>query len=654
MITALFLVAIGVGSAGLGGYLAIPILTKSETQSTTSPPTTKFYKCLSVDGKQTGCIVVGVPTLAPTLIPTTSTRPTSAPTNAPVSGPTPFPTTAGPTIYVPGPTSYPTSNAPTPFPTNRPITTPTTSSPTKMPTTQSPTPIPTSPTPPPPPPPTVDWISQFEQTKKARGLHEIVKPTVDIVDECPPSDMKLESYYVTTSWTGATSETCASMDCESVLSATECDTAASQLEKSTKTKWSGKTMGPGCVEDNNHKVRINTNDKKGPCTDDRNDFACVCKCSRQVPVSPCPVLQKNVFVPLKQRYWNDDQKNELKDTAFSETCAFHATCKKSDWELDNCAETGGEVVAYEEMVNLGKCRSACLKNEWCIGYNFVIDKGSINGCYLADAKHNSDLYKKQKNSQTTAELKTYKNPNYKQYRPWNLKNDMSRPYRPVIFTVHGGGFSQYGIIGRPYMEMIHKLLVREGFAVFELGYQVFCPNTEIYDFLSNKRCDGANAVGNAAAQIAHQIELIKADTSYEFNRNAVGLFGISAGGFTILEMARLELSDVQAIVQFSGGTYETSYSSTVPTLSYHGELDNTVPLIRFNDEGQSQGRKNLPRLASDTLGHKTYMNTERSFSELPLQSLTIVPGSDHVEAGWLGNSEGKVYTELIEFFKTKL
>jgi len=250
---------------------------------------------------------------------------------------------------------------------------------------------------------------------------------------------------------------------------------------------------------------------------------------------------------------------------------------------------------------------------------------------------------------------------------------------PAVFLIHGGGFKELGRMAMGYTKSLVVKLLSWGFQVFELDYPVMLTTVSPSSFLglffkaSDKNnnpddlpnthhsqmdwvyfnanlctanngnscascdatvtppggcsstlrtkescCNGQTHLTTATDIVSATIQDIVDDTSFAFDRNYIGVFGFSVGGFISAEYARRQTAgeDVPRMnfnVLYSGGsffndlqfqTFQTkfmgpnsnsnnlgmypynpsafiditqNYVTDVPFLAVHGQQDTTVP-----------------------------------------------------------------------------
>ena len=187
----------------------------------------------------------------------------------------------------------------------------------------------------------------------------------------------------------------------------------------------------------------------------------------------------------------------------------------------------------------------------------------------------------------------------------NLKMDIYFPNtdidiaekRPFILLIHGGGFTG----GNRQRMTYHSVeLSKRGFVVATISYRLGY-DSEDFGGVQKAAYRAQQDANSALSYIATQIEKLKIDTSWIF------IGGSSAGAITSLstsyasqgewnqivplfesELGPLQSSDnslneiftIKGIYNFMGAIPPVVFSSgdLIPTISFHGDLDTTVPI----------------------------------------------------------------------------
>ncbi|MDA9126762.1 alpha/beta hydrolase [Flavobacteriaceae bacterium] len=187
----------------------------------------------------------------------------------------------------------------------------------------------------------------------------------------------------------------------------------------------------------------------------------------------------------------------------------------------------------------------------------------------------------------------------------NLKMDVYFPNtdidtqekRPLILLIHGGGFTGGARESMSYHSME---LSKRGFVVATISYRLGY-NREVFGDIQKAVYRAQQDANSALRYMASQKEKLKVDTSWVF------IGGSSAGAITSLstsyasqqewnkiapqfefDLGPLESSDnslneiftIKGIYNFMGAILPVVFNSgdLIPTISFHGDLDTTVPI----------------------------------------------------------------------------
>ena len=169
--------------------------------------------------------------------------------------------------------------------------------------------------------------------------------------------------------------------------------------------------------------------------------------------------------------------------------------------------------------------------------------------------------------------------------------------RPLILLIHGGGFTGGS---RESMSYHSKELSKRGFVTATISYRLGY-NREVFGNIQKAVYRAQQDANSALRYIASQKEKLKVDTSWVF------IGGSSAGAITSLstsyasqeewnkiapqfesDLGPLESSEnslneiftIRGIYNFMGAILPVVFNSgdLIPTISFHGELDTTVPI----------------------------------------------------------------------------
>ena len=169
--------------------------------------------------------------------------------------------------------------------------------------------------------------------------------------------------------------------------------------------------------------------------------------------------------------------------------------------------------------------------------------------------------------------------------------------RPLILLIHGGGFTGGS---RESMSYHSKELSKRGFVTATISYRLGY-NREVFGNIQKAVYRAQQDANSALRYIASQKEKFKVDTSWVF------IGGSSAGAITSLstsyasqeewnkiapqfesDLGPLESSEnslneiftIKGIYNFMGAILPVVFNSgdLIPTISFHGELDTTVPI----------------------------------------------------------------------------
>ena len=169
--------------------------------------------------------------------------------------------------------------------------------------------------------------------------------------------------------------------------------------------------------------------------------------------------------------------------------------------------------------------------------------------------------------------------------------------RPLILLIHGGGFTGGS---RESMSYHSKELSKRGFVTATISYRLGY-NREVFGDIQKAVYRAQQDANSALRYIASQKEKFKVDTSWVF------IGGSSAGAITSLstsyasqeewnkiapqfesDLGPLESSEnslneiftIRGIYNFMGAILPVVFNSgdLIPTISFHGDLDTTVPI----------------------------------------------------------------------------
>lgn len=161
--------------------------------------------------------------------------------------------------------------------------------------------------------------------------------------------------------------------------------------------------------------------------------------------------------------------------------------------------------------------------------------------------------------------------------------------RPLIFYVHGGGFSE-GKRNDPGIQEFCKKLARRGYVVSSISYRLTRKGTETGFGCDCPAIDKRNTL-NAAVQDLQDATffMIKYRDKMGIDPQKIILSGSSAGAETVLNTAYqppycygLDSGPVAyaGVISMAGAIPDTSRifkESAVPSLLFHGTCDNLVP-----------------------------------------------------------------------------
>lgn len=178
----------------------------------------------------------------------------------------------------------------------------------------------------------------------------------------------------------------------------------------------------------------------------------------------------------------------------------------------------------------------------------------------------------------------------------NAKID-TQQHRPLILLIHGGGFTGGK---RENMTYQTKELSKRGFVVATISYRLGY-NSKVFGSIQKAVYRAQQDANKALQYLASQKETLRIDTSQVF------IGGSSAGAITSLstcyasqqewnkiapqiesvlgplesgESKLNQIINIKGIYNFMGAIHPIVFSSgdLIPTISFHGELDTTVPI----------------------------------------------------------------------------
>jgi len=216
----------------------------------------------------------------------------------------------------------------------------------------------------------------------------------------------------------------------------------------------------------------------------------------------------------------------------------------------------------------GKCAGVSIKNNQCVTH--------------CDVKSNTKV---------DYHIKKPENGAFR-YNYWQTVEDHSAP---VIFAIHGGGFHHTKggldpISETNPMDEFAKWALGNNFLVVEVTYSDYCYDDSIWSFLGSDEnvdnhqcgnvtrdlqfthmniCNGYDAAAQASSQVRNMIQsFIDADVNDEhylkFDRNKIFVMGMSAGGFTTLQLAQevdknknyIQNGNILGYIAMSSGWFE--------------------------------------------------------------------------------------------------
>ena len=171
------------------------------------------------------------------------------------------------------------------------------------------------------------------------------------------------------------------------------------------------------------------------------------------------------------------------------------------------------------------------------------------------------------------------------YTPYfdNIKN------RPLIFYVHGGGFSE-GTRNTPAIQLFCKKLAQHGYVAASITYRLTRKGTETGFGCDCPAIDKRNTFNDAVEDLQDAtFFMIKNRDKMGIDPQKIILSGSSAGAETVLNTAYqppycygLDSGPVSysAVISMAGAIPDTSRifkESAIPSLLFHGTCDNFVP-----------------------------------------------------------------------------
>lgn len=161
--------------------------------------------------------------------------------------------------------------------------------------------------------------------------------------------------------------------------------------------------------------------------------------------------------------------------------------------------------------------------------------------------------------------------------------------RPLIFYVHGGGFSG-GSRNEPGIQTYCKLLARHGYVVSSISYRLTRKGTATAFGCDCPALDKLNTFNEAVEDIQDAtFFMIKYREKMGIDPQKIILSGSSAGAETVLNAAYqppycygLDSGPVSyaGVISMAGAVPDTSRifkESAIPSLLFHGTCDNLVP-----------------------------------------------------------------------------
>ena len=161
--------------------------------------------------------------------------------------------------------------------------------------------------------------------------------------------------------------------------------------------------------------------------------------------------------------------------------------------------------------------------------------------------------------------------------------------RPLIFYVHGGGFSG-GVRNEPGIQAFCKRLARHGYVVSSISYRLTRKGTESAFGCDCPAVDKRNTFNKAVEDLQDAtFFMIKNRDKMGIDPQKIILSGSSAGAETVLNTAYqppycygLDSGPVSyaGVISMAGAIPDTSRifkESAIPSLLFHGTCDNLVP-----------------------------------------------------------------------------
>ena len=254
----------------------------------------------------------------------------------------------------------------------------------------------------------------------------------------------------------------------------------------------------------------------------------------------------------------------------------------------------------DESNNMNKQKLLCI---FCI--IFVIKFATAQKCDFEERFTNLDYFSK-------SQIDSLKNVTYGEALNFtdnlqDLKMDIYFPNtsidnldkRPLILLIHGGGFTGGT---RKSMTYQSKELSKRGFVVATISYRLGY-SRESFGNIQKAVYRAQQDANTALRYIASQKEKLKIDTSWifiggssagaitslstsyanqeEWNKIAP-LFESSLGPLETSDNSQNEIFTIRGIYNFMGAILPVVFNSgdLIPTISFHGDLDTTVPIGR--------------------------------------------------------------------------